>query len=141
MKRFLILSVMLGVIVCGFLVSPASLKDFYFKTVGEKNTKLQTIDFGFIMEGCEQKDYKKYYDGNILVGECVTLKANKNDLNKLCDKIGLMITNKYHVENILILEGVSARIPYFIEGRQENIQLAVKENEITIASPIIYGSY
>jgi len=69
------------------------------------------------------------------------LKGNIEDLNNICDKLGLIIVKKYNVGNINMIEGVSSRVKYFIDGRRENIQIAIEENNIMIGSPIIYGSY
>ena len=50
-------------------------------------------------------------------------------------------SNKYYVQDRLVLEGYSARCKYYNKDSNFNIQIAVFDNQITVASPIIYGSY
>jgi len=148
MKKFLLILMPILILVCSLMLSSSHLsklfdcegidaevnKDF-------ENITNSSLNLGFVLEEFSCDNVKTYKQDGVVVGECVCLKGNIEDLNNICDKLGLIIVKKYNVGNINMIEGVSSRVKYFIDGRRENIQIAIEENNIMIGSPIIYGSY
>ena len=107
----------------------------------EKETMEKTNDLGFVLENCYEEKYKKYSIEGEVVGECVILNVDKKELNKIGDKLGLIVLDRYEVEGKQIIEGFSAKLPYKIKDRRANVQIAIEEEQIVVATPIIYGSY
>jgi len=138
MKKIILMFCPLIIIVFAFIFSDFSLKEFFN---GNNSVALSSIDFGFVTEVQETENYKKYVKDNQIVGECFLLKLSKNKLNELITSMGLMITNKYYVNNTAMIEGVCAKSKFKIENRQANVQIAVSGDKVTIGFPIIYGSY
>ena len=99
-------------------------------------------DLGYVLEEKNKGNSIKYISNGEVVGECVWLTGGEELLNKVSDRLGLLVTKKYYVDNNLIIEGVSSLLKYKLKNRQANIQISVDGNGIiTVASPIIYGSY
>ena len=99
-------------------------------------------DLGYVLEEKNKGNSIKYISNGEVVGECVWLTGGEELLNKVSDRLGLLVTKKYYVDNNLIIEGVSSLLKYKLKNRQSNIQISVDGNGIiTVASPIIYGSY
>ena len=139
MKKFFILFSLIILLVFSFGFSKTTLCDLL--NINKEESFLKQQDLGFIKEEYVSSDYLVYKDNNSIVGEAVKLKINKRNIDSIINKLGLMITNRYSVENFDVIEGFSAKIKYRLSGRQANIQLAIKGNEVVIGTPIIYGSY
>ncbi len=149
MKNFLIITSLLGAFVLMILCSSTTLASL-FENDYTKKTQMGEVgeavyasgDLGFVLEEeGENVNCISYKSGNVVIGECVWMNGGESWLNYVCDKLGLLITKKYTLGNKLMIEGVSAKLHYYISGRQENIQIVASNNVITIGSPIIYGSY
>ena len=97
------------------------------------------MDFGFVSQVLNG-ELITYMQENIVVGQGIKLK-NQYNLNQVCDLLGLKINNRYITEDIEMIEGFSALSPYKMVSGANNIQIAITESEIIVASPIIYGSY
>ena len=140
MKRFLIIMLFIIAIFCAFIFSTTSLESVF--GIEKNNVKiLKKIELGFVSEISESKSSKKYtLDGNV-VGECVTLDSDDESVFDIIEKLGLMVISRYNIEDFCIIEGYSAKVPYSLDNRQSNIQIAVKSSEIVIGSPLILGSY
>ena len=138
MRRILFVFIPLCLVAFMCIFSQFSLKGFV-KTSDED--LVTSLDLGFILEETLNNNYKLYKDGEKVVGECVTLNGLKTNINEIASKIGFMLTNKYVVNETCVYEGVSPKLKYSISGRQANVQIAVSQGEIIIASPIIYGSF
>jgi len=139
MKKMLLIFIPVSILIFGLVFSQGSLSNLFNLN---STASGKALDLGFITQEFNTKgDVITYTNNGKVVGECVTLRVPKHKLNSICDKLGLIITDKYVVEDILIIEGSSARIKYAIEGRLANVQISAKENEIIIGTPIIYGSY
>jgi len=139
MKRiFWVLGLILLVCFC-LCCSDLKLNNLFNISENYKNNK--HLNLGFIFEKYETNNYKKYMTGDKVVGECVEVDCKNVNINKIADKLGLMITNKYYVGEMVVIEGVSSKVNYALKNRRENIQIAIKGDKATIASPIIYGSY
>ena len=67
--------------------------------------------------------------------------GGKQKMNELAQKMGLVILNKYEIENKSVVEGVSTLLSYRIKGRRANVQMVADGEKIVIGTPIIYGSY
>lgn len=140
MKRLLILFCFLIFIVFAFVFSNLTLKDVLSINIVSCGS-LKMSELGFVCESYNTSNYKNYTNNGCVVGECASLSLNKNEINKLCDKLGLMITNKYNVDDKYIIEGYSSKIPYFINDKNFNVQISVTGENVVIGTPIIYGSY
>lgn len=142
MKRFLIMAFVLVLLSAGIFFGSGSLSSLLKESEGESlenvSVKYANASLGFLEEEVDGKTLKFVSNGKV-VGECIFTK--KSYLSKLTEKLGLMITNKYVVGNCEIIEGVSPLSKFSISGRQANIQISIKEQEVIIASPIIYGSF
>lgn len=149
MKRFLFMVFPALIFVFSLVCSCSSLSQLFYKeSYKVKQTGIASdnvyasLDLGFVVEETSLiTNFKNYLQDGVVVGECISVKGDINDINRICDKLGLNILKKYKVGDILMIEGVSPRIKYFLDDRQSNIQIAVNKNDITIGSPIIYGSY
>lgn len=142
MKRFLIMAFVLVLLSVGIFFGSGSLSSLLKESEGESlenvSVKYANASLGFLEEEVDGKTLKYVSNGKV-VGECIFTK--KSYLSKLTEKLGLMITNKYVVGNCEIIEGVSPLSKFSISGRQANIQISIKEQDVIIASPIIYGSF
>ncbi len=139
MKNFLL--------VLFLFISLAVLLLFSTGTLGSVLSAKQTLgesyfstDLGFVLEEKDNESIK-YKSGDEVVGECMMLLGGKERLNQIQNRLGLLITKKYFVDDKLIIEGVSNLLPYRLSGRQENIQISYSNGGIVVGSPIIYGSY
>lgn len=145
MKRFLYVFIFIIILVLSVVFNKQSLSEVFYKEVNwsvEKVDAYTSSDLGFVLEKEEGNGISfKYFNNKVVVGECIRLNFAKNKLNYICDKLGLNITNRYYVGKKYIVEGYSTTLPYFIEGKYENVQIAVEDDLMTIGSPIIYGSY
>ena len=139
MKKFFILFLLLLFIVFCFCCSKTTLSEVLNVKTEEVVSKQQ--DLGFIQEEYVTSNYLVYKDDGEIVGELVRLNINKQNLDSIINKLGLMIINRYSVDNLEIIEGFSAKVKYKLKNRQANIQMAIIGNEVVIGSPIIYGSY
>ena len=139
MKKVLFLAIIIFVLIFCFSYSSFSLKELLVtKELCEVSSQ---IDLGFIKEEYVNENYSIYSNGDEIVGEVVRLNINKNSLNKILEKIGFMVVKRYEVDGIKIIEGWASKIKFGLKGRQSNVQVAIKNQEIVIGSPIIYGSY
>ena len=138
MRKILSVFVLLFLIAFICVCSQFSLKSLISK---EDDGCAKSLSLGFIIEESLSNNYKVYKNNGNVVGECVCLIGDERYLNKIASKLGFMLTNKYEVNGILVYEGVSPKVNYSLSGSQANVQIAVSNGEITIASPIIYGSY
>lgn len=141
MKRFFLFCFPVMLVVMGVSCCSINLKSLFNKEELSTTSLCGLVDLGFIEEKTQTLNYKEYIKNNQVVGECVQLKANLNLLNKICDKIGLMITDKYCVGDIEVIEGVSNMLPYKTNANDFNVQIALNDETLIIGSPIIYGSY
>lgn len=137
MKNFFIL---LSLIVCFALVL-FSCGDLFGLFPPKASEEAYTLDLGFAVENCEYENAKTYTINDEVVGQVVYLKGDESTLNQIAKKLGLFVTKKYYVGQILMVEGVSSLLRFKIDGKQENVQIAFSDEKITIGSPIIYGAY
>lgn len=136
MKRFMYIFCLLLILSFCVVAGKTSLAVYSKGVESQKCT-----DLGFLIEENKTINFKNYKKGSQIVGECVTIDASLLNLNQICERLGINITKKYELGDRLIIEGYSPLLNYYIEGRQENVQLCLNDEELTIATPIIYGSY
>lgn len=105
---------------------------------GSESVSYAGANLGFICEKVS-KEYVKYENGGEIVGECVFVE--KSAVEKIANKIGLVVLKKYKIGERVVVEGVSSVLKYCIEGRQANVQICINEEFAQIGSPIIYGSF
>ena len=99
-------------------------------------------NLGFVLERENNiSNSLKYLQNGQVIGECIWIVGKKNKLNKICEKLGMVITNTYCVGERQMLEGYSALLSYQLKGTNKNIQIAITDEKIVVGSPIIYGSY
>ena len=143
MKKFLFVIIPVFVLIVYLMTSNKNL----INILGEKNIGnsinivYSSNDLGFVLEQDSKKNNISYLKNGKVVGECVFLVGGMDVVNFVSNKLGMMITKKYWVENKYIIEGVSSLVKYSLVDRRDNVQIAVCENQITVGSPIIYGSY
>ncbi|MBR2909929.1 MAG: hypothetical protein IKC11_06290 [Clostridia bacterium] len=146
MKRFLLIVLpVLFMVVCLGLSSGDVRGVFLGETNKIKASKSEITyaesDLGFVVENFEAKNLLKYTSKGEVVGECLMVFGGKQKMNELAQKMGLVILNKYEVENKSVVEGVSTLLSYRIKGRRANVQMVADGEKIVIGTPIIYGSY
>ncbi len=138
MKRFLLVMLPVLAVAAVLVFAPGYLAEAL--DIKTENTG-ECLNLGFVCEMADSSSHKFYLVGDEMVGECVTLNLGLVDLDRVASKLGLTITKKYTVDDNYIIEGVSPRLNYHIDGRQANVMIAVSQRGMTVASPIIYGSY
>ena len=138
MKKIFVVFIPLFLTIFLCVFSQFSLKSLIgFSAEGE----VRALNLGFVIEEYLTENYKVYKDNEKVVGECVTINGGQECLNKIASRLGFMLTNKYEIGESCVYEGVSPKLKYSINNKQANVQIAVLKEKITIASPIIYGSY
>lgn len=149
MKKILYVFIPIIVLVVCLMVDNSSLTKVFSKEIkdalvcGEvEDSVYAASDLGFILEQeGDKSNCISYMREGLVVGECVWLNGGVEKLNYICDKLGLIITRKYETSNRYMIEGSSSKLDYFLEGKRENVQIAVRGEQIIVGSPIIYGSY
>ena len=139
MRKFIVVFLTILIFIVALVVSndTFSLKELFAKNVSNVNN--QSIDFGFLSQMYDGKVLTYSMDGKI-VGQGIEISGIEN-LNKICDLIGLKVNQRYMVDNIEMIEGFSAVSPYTLPESNNNIQISISGDVVTVASPIIYGSY
>lgn len=141
MKKFVF--VLLVLVLLGFcLLFPKTLSFFCknkAKEIGSNaNVQYSGANLGFLCENVAKKCI--YYEENgEIVGECVFL--DLSSLNEIASKMGLVVLKEYFVGTRRVIEGVSSMVKYSISGRQSNVQICIDNQNVQMASPIIYGSF
>ncbi len=138
MRKFIIFLVLIVVFMSVVVLSAGSLNAVISFSRESFSHVSDQLNLGFVLQEYEQETIKYSADGQT-VGECLKISGTQN-LNKICDQLGLMIKTKYYVGNIYMIEGFSALLKYKTSS-QNNVQIAVLDDDIIIASPIIFGSY
>lgn len=98
---------------------------------------------GFIDEifGVTPEVFYSYDGGGKVVGEFFTADANKFNYQKFASEFGLIVTRTSQVDEVFNIYARSALLPYRVSGVDSNIQIAIDNNIVTVASPIIFGSF
>lgn len=123
--------------------SSCGLKEIFSKELEESSFQkvYASGDLGFAFEKQNTSQSILYLDGDKVIGECIVLDGNENKVNYLVEKLGLVILNKYVFGNKLMIEGVSALLPYRLKSSNINVQICFENQAVTIGSPVIYGNY
>lgn len=79
-------------------------------------------------------------DGEIL-GEFFETKPENFNLNKFSQKFGLIVTHTSIIDGTKNIYAKSALLPYALEGEEFNVQISISNDLVTVASPIIMGSF
>lgn len=53
----------------------------------------------------------------------------------------MLLIKQTQVGTVRNIYGVSARLPYRVKGLESNVHIAISGQNVTVASPIIMGSY
>lgn len=143
MKNFFLILGSIFVAIFSMFVSSSGLLDIFSVDVETSNVQkvYASGDLGFTFEKQNTTKSLLYLDGDRVIGECVVLKGNENKVNYVADKLGLTIINRYFFDNKMMIEGVSAILPYRLESSNINVQICFQNDSIIIGSPIIYGNY
>lgn len=78
---------------------------------------------------------------NEVVGEFFKTSAENFDIQNFSNTFGLVVTKTSFVGEVYNIYARSALVPYKVNGYESNIQIAYSKGEVTVASPIIFGSY
>ncbi len=140
MKRFLLLFIPILVLAVVCALSGEGLFDILNVKKDEGNAYFST-DLGFVVEDQRVNNFVEYKLGEKVVGECIFIEKDLEALNRIVEKLGLNISERYIVGETLMIEGVSPRLKYVNSSSKNNVQIAIRESDIVVASPIIYGSY
>ena len=141
MKKFCLMFVLSVSFALCVLLSRGGLNDLLKNHIKESSSVEKvavSTNLGFVVEQ-SQGSQIKYVSGGKEVGECIEI--SKKDLQKVCEKLGLMITSRYWTSGREIIEGVSALTKYSIAGKAENIQICIDNEKVLVGTPIIYGSF
>ena len=98
---------------------------------------------GFASEitGIDVRTYTKNGGEGEVIGEF--FKANLTDFNidEFLTRFGVLLIKQTQVGTVRNIYGVSARLPYRVKGLESNVHIAISGQNVTVASPIIMGSY
>ena len=138
MKKFIIVLIFIICFAFAAILSNKSII-YDFKLVVPENVPIQTTNLGDVFE--EKYDNQIVYKSNKeIIGECIIFK-NRCDLNKICEKLGIVVDKKYNSANVRVIDGYSPLLKYSIKGYKNNVQIAISDGKIIIANPIIFGGY
>ncbi|MEG2014830.1 MAG: hypothetical protein RR086_03775 [Clostridia bacterium] len=122
-----------------------TLTDKYLCTVYCKDSSLPYADMG-IYKAIECS--KSQLECSIACCEEVkgisfTVSYSEENLQELKETLMLVVKNTQKLERLIVVYGYSSRLrgARVIEGRLINVQIAITDNTITVASPIILGSF
>jgi len=144
MKRVLPILLIIGVVAMGIVFRTDALSSLLkdeslpISSPSSFGVEYSSTNLGFMLEEISGSAINYKQNGEI-VGECIFI--HPDDLALACEKLGLVITNRYSVGDRDIIEGVSPVTKFSLPVRQANIQICKMADKVTIASPIIYGSY
>lgn len=143
MKNFCLILGSIVLVVFSMFASSCGLKEIFSKELEESSFQkvYASGDLGFAFEKQNTSQSILYLDGDKVIGECIVLDGNENKVNYLVEKLGLVILNKYVFGNKLMIEGVSALLPYRLKSSNINVQICFENQAVTIGSPVIYGNY
>lgn len=74
-------------------------------------------------------------ENNVIIGEMVELNIGRFGLNKIIDKLGLLVTKKLDLNSCIIISGITKLLPYKNNNDNYNVQLKVYNDSMLIASP------
>ena len=143
MKNFFLILGSIFVVIFSMFASTKGLQDIF--SIDLKDPSIKQVyasgDLGFAFEKQDTAQSLLYLEGDRVIGECIVLNGSENKVNYVVEKLGLNIINKYYLEKKLMIEGVSALLPYRLESSNINVQICFQNGSIIIGSPIIYGNY
>ena len=139
MRKFIFVFVLIIVFCILLSMADFSLVSKFCQQTESLNVEKEGADFGFIKQYFNG-EVSFYVQNNQVVGEYIKLNSDDN-IVRLFDRLGLKINKRYFVGGIEMIEGFSAFLKYRLPNSQNNVQIAIKDGEIIIGSPIIYGSY
>ena len=100
---------------------------------------------GFLVS-CDNQVATEIYtelDKELLQGESFCFDGDLQDIYQLLYKLNVTETSIEQVEDIYIIYGYSSMLGNSVEvdGEKINIQIALREDIITVGTPLILGSY
>ena len=101
------------------------------------------LEYGYATEisGVSKAEIKKYIKENEIVGEFFEVEKNKIDLNQFAKDFGLVVVERIVAGGTENIYCYCALLPYRIENRKSNLQIAIRGDNLTVATPIIMGSF
>lgn len=138
MRKFIYILITLVIFSLFVLLSMDPLKDLISENTQTFEHDNLDVNLGFVIEKFDGKRIE-YKINNQTVGEYIKI-IGKEHINKICEQLGMIINVKYNVNDIEVIEGFSALLKYKT-NMQNNVQIAIINDEIIVANPIIFGSY
>lgn len=98
---------------------------------------------GFVNEifGITPEIFYSYSQDGEVLGEFFETDLNNFDLNVFAKKFGLIIVKTSQVGQTHNIYASSAMLPYKLNNENFNVQIAITGKRVTVASPIIMGSF
>ena len=153
MKRFFVVLILTLVIASGLT---------YFMPREFSSYVADIAPYGTVSVYCRQTELPGIVNGNGHIVECrvdelqtvlkkcqnvdgvsVTFDGNKEDVDRICKMLNVTVTDSYILCGIEIMCGLSSKVSgsVVLDGRNVNVQIAYKDGEVTVGSPLILGSY
>ena len=153
MKRFIVTLFLTTVIVGALTYSMPRGLDVYIEEISSnatvsiycRNTSLDSIDMGSgkIVQ-CDVAEFKSALAlCNDIDGFSVSFNGTTNDVARIIRLFKLKVILMLNIDGLQVVCGNSARLTggVNLDGEIVNLQIAYKDGNITVGSPLILGSY
>lgn len=112
---------------------------------GEESEKIfdSCFNHGFACEifGITPEIYYSYSQEGEVIGEFFSTNKENFNLVEFANVFGLIVVETSQVNEVYNIYAISALLPYRVAGHKSNVQIAISGDQITVASPIIMGSF
>lgn len=101
------------------------------------------VNLGFASEitGIDVRTYTKNGGEGEVIGEFFKANLTNFNIDEFLARFGVLLTKQTQVGAVRNIYGMSARLPYRVKGLESNVHIAISGQNVTVASPIIMGSY
>ncbi|HRF35826.1 MAG TPA: hypothetical protein PLZ09_00840 [Clostridia bacterium] len=149
MKKCLIVFALCALLLVTYslpVIIPNSDKDIsisYF-TKGNYGTNSIYLYDDIFMTTSDYKNGQKTADSLVnIVGISATFEGDFDDMQKVLKKCRVAVLSEESVGNVHIIYGISESCgkPVQANGMNINFQIAIRDNVITVGTPLIMGSY
>ncbi len=128
------------------VILPDSDKEIYINyfTKGKYNENSIYLYDDIFMTSSDYKNGQQTADSlRNIVGISATFKGDFDDMQKVLKKCKVAVSSEERVGNVHIIYGISESCgkPVQANGMNINFQIAIRDNVITVGTPLIMGSY
>lgn len=150
MKKFLIMISLCLIVAVTYCVPTfvldverADAKVFYYTRGDVSGTGTYMFD-NVYMTACSYREHNKVERKlSNVIGITYTFSGDYDDYREILTEYRVGVVETEVVDGIHIIYGMSEQCgqPRIVDGKPINIQLAIKDNVITVGTPLIMGSY